>query len=82
MRLRAFILGLVWAGLAAVIPMGLLVVDDMAHNEITNWEQVRRVVGGNALLGLAGYWRKRIALLKIPEEYRLALDLQREDQQK
>ena len=66
MNLRAFAIGLVWAGLAALSPVGISVLDDIQRNEFTDWSKLRRQSVGMAFLGVTGYWRKHKALLELP----------------
>ena len=66
MNLRAFVLGLIWAGLSALGPAVIAIADDYQHNEFTDWHRLRRQSAAMALLGVSGYWRKHKALLKLP----------------
>ncbi len=66
MNFRAFAIGLAWAGLAALSPMTIIVMDDIRHNEFTDWSRVRRQSIGMAVIGVTGYWRKHKALLELP----------------
>lgn len=63
---RAFLIGLIWAGIAALGPAVLSVIDDYQHNEFTDWHKIHRTSIGMAAIGVTGYWRKHKALLKLP----------------
>ena len=64
--LKLFLLGLLWAALSGCAPAFVLIQDDIAHNDITDWAKVRRVSALSAGAGALGFWRKNRALLQIP----------------
>lgn len=73
MNLRAFGIGLLWAGISAVSPAAVLVFDDYTQNEFTNWKKVQRTSIGMAGFGIIGFWRKHRAELKLPPDIAAAI---------
>lgn len=76
MKLRTFIIGLIWAGFAALTPVGTILLDDLHTGAPMNWPQTRRLSLFNALVGVTAYWRKHLALLKFPPDVQQAMGLQ------
>lgn len=74
MKLRTFAIGLLWAALAALSPVAVIVLDDVRTGMATNWPQTRRLCVVNAAAGIAAYWRKHRALLKLPPDWQAAIN--------
>ncbi len=64
--LKVFLLGLLWAGLSGIAPVAVAIQDDVAKNVPTDWSKVRRMSLVGAGVGVAGFYRKHRALLKLP----------------
>jgi len=73
--ISVFILGFFWAIGYALVAPGTLVFGEMLRWKPIDWGAVEQLAVVNGLLGIAAYWRKYAALLKLPPGFQEAKDL-------
>lgn len=74
--LKAFALGLLWAGISATGPSAFLALDSLSTGQPVNWHQCGRVSLGCAGMGAVAYYRKYRALLQLPPGFEGALPVE------
>lgn len=73
--LSIFLMGAVWAiGFAMAAP-ATLVFGDLIRWRPIDWGAAEELAVVNCLLGIASYWRKYAALLKLPPGFQEAKEL-------
>jgi hypothetical protein len=73
--LSVFLLGALWAGVAALVPAATLVISDLLRWVRIDWSSVAYVAGTGALAGVGGYVKKYQALVSLPPWLKEARDL-------
>jgi len=74
--IRVFILGILWATMAAMAPAAAMVIYWLQHwQDPVDWEMFAYVAGTGALTGALGFWRKYKALLQLPPDLEMAREL-------
>jgi hypothetical protein len=75
MKLRTFAIGLVWTAFGAISPLATMAVDNYFDRKPIDWHQMSRVSVFNSVAAVAAYWRKHLALLKLPPDIQEALGI-------
>lgn len=77
--LKVWLLGLLWAAVAACYPVGILLYDWVHRwDDPPDWTMVWHLAVGCALAGAIAYVRKHRALLQLPPALEEARSLARE----
>ena len=75
--LKVWLLGLLWAIISAMPPVGVLLIDWLQRwNDPPDPVMIWHLAATCAIGGAVAYWRKHKALLKLPPSVQAAWDLQ------